>query len=161
MKKYIWKIAERFKKADVFSRKVSTVLYSSVFVCVCLISVAQLGLRSPGTRKFFTNIDEYEGGYFEASVNVSDVNEKRVFFFASGDGIGDARIYVNGEDAGALLEGENAVDVSGVEVVEIYSPKGSVTVTITDCSEDLAIYTPHREITVENGIKILFRAGIK
>ena len=160
MKNYFIKVYEILKNADIFSKKVSTVLYSSAIVCFILISVAQIGLKSPVSRRFFTNIDEFEGGYFEASVLMPAESENRLCFSACGD-VENAFVYVNGEKTQPLEKGENFIKINGTEVVEIYSPKGKTDVKITDCSNSLVIYTPQREITVEKGIKILCRVGVK
>jgi len=161
MKRKISEFMTRIKKADVFSRNVFTVLYSSAFVCIMVIAVSQVGLRSENTRRFFTRIDNYEGGYFEATINVAQKPVHSITLLAEGDDIEKVRLYMNGEEYGGLLNGENTVEISGVSVLEVYSPKGSVKVKISDVSDDVVIYTPDREITVENEMKFLCRVGIK
>ena len=58
MKKIWSEFYNKIKNADVFGKKAFTVLYSSACVCVMIIAVAQVGLKTDATRHFFTDIDK-------------------------------------------------------------------------------------------------------
>lgn len=151
----------RIKKADIFSKKAFTALYSSAFVCLMIIAVAQVGLRNTSTRQFFTKIDSYEGAYFEATAEVQSEPVHTLILNAYGEDFKDAQIYLNGESYSALTAGDNEIEIDEPAVIEVYSPNGAVTVKLSHLSDDLILYTPDREVTAENGLKIFGRVGIK
>lgn len=161
MKKYISDFFNRLNKADVFSKKIFTVLYSSVAVCVMIVSVAQIGLKSADSRRFFTKMDDYEGAYFQATVNVEQDRNGEIILYAEGEGADKAYLYINGEEHGLLLPGENTVEISDISVLEIYSASKPVSVRINNVSDNLMMYAQNEQISVEKGIKFLCRVGKK
>lgn len=161
MKKRMADVAARIKKTDFFSSKVFTALYSAALVCIAVICVSQVGLKNTATRRFFTKIDEYEGGYFEAAVTVSEKQETRLTLHTDSTDTKNAKIYVNGNEYANLAEGDNYVDISSMSVIEIYSPDKSVTVEITEVSDGLVVYTNPRRVTADKEIKLLGRVGIR
>ncbi len=161
MKKLMSGFLHRIKSADVFGRKAFTALYSSAFACLMIIAVAQVGLKSTATREFFTKIDTYEGAYFEATAEVHSDQLHTVTLHATGDGLKDAEIYLNGNSYSALISGNNEIKIDEPAVIEVYAPNGAVTVKLESLSDGLVLYTPEKEITADKGIKIFGRVGIK
>ncbi len=161
MRKYISDFLKRLNKADVFSKKIFTILYSSAAVCMMIVSVAQVGLKSADARRFFTKIDDYEGGYFQATVNVQEDKDGEVVLHVEGEGADKASLYVNGQEYCPLSSGENTVEISDISVLEIYSPNKPVSVKIDKVSDNITMYTKNEQISVEKGIKFLCRVGKK
>ncbi len=161
MRKFLSGFCVRIKHADVFGKKTFTVLYSSACVCLIIIAVAQVGLKSTATRQFFTKIDSYEGAYFEATAEVQTEQPHIVTLNASGDEFKDAQILRNGESYSALTSGDNEGEITAPSVIVIYSPEGKITVKLSNLSDGLVLYTSNKEVTVDKGLKILGRVGIK
>ncbi|MBQ6998435.1 MAG: hypothetical protein IJN62_01430, partial [Clostridia bacterium] len=135
--------------------------YSSAFVCVMIIAVAQVGLKTDATRPFFTDIDTYEGAYFEAAAEVQPEQVHTITLHAESDDLKQAEIWLNGKSYSALTLGDNEIKITESSVVEIYAPECEVNVKLTDISDELVLYTSEREINVSNGLKIFGRLGIK
>ncbi len=161
MKKFLSGFYTRIKKADIFGKKTFTVLYSAAFVCVMIIAVAQVGLKTDATRQFFTDIDTYEGAYFEATAEVQSERVHIVTLCAEGKDFTQAEIWLNGKSYSALTSGDNEIKITEPSVVEIYAPECEVNVKLTDISDGLVLYTAEKEINVSNGLKIFGRLGIK
>ncbi len=154
-------IGKRISELDLINRKVFTVLYSSAFVCLAVICVAQAGLRISPTRSFFTNVDDYEGGYFEASVMVDEPKSQVVMLHTDSVKVKDARIYVNGNEYANLVTGDNPIEITTSSVIEIYSPKAKIVADISEIGDGVVLYTPDEKVTVEKGIKVVARVGIR
>ena len=154
-------VCKRQSKIDFVDRKVFTVLYSSAFVCLAVICVAQAGLRTSDTRRFFTKVDDYEGGYFEASVMIDEPREHSVILHTDSTRVGGAKIYVNGNEYADLVTGDNPIKITTSSVIEIYSPKKKITAEIRETSEGVVLYTPAEKVTAEGGIKVVARVGIR
>lgn len=155
------KLFERLKKIDVFSKKTYGVLYSAALLCIVMISVSQIGLRNSSTRGYFTQIDSYEGAYFEVTANLDNQSEYTLTLNVEGEGLEDALILLNGEPYSALTIGDNEVKIYEDSVVEVQIPDGTATVKITDFSEELVLYTSTRELIADKGITLCGRVGIK
>lgn len=154
-------MCKAISKADFINRKVFTALYSSAFVCLAVICVAQAGLRTSSVRPFFTNVDDYEGGYFEASVMIEDSGEHSVILHTDSTKVKDAKIYVNGNEYSDLVTGDNPIEITSSSVIEIYSPKSKVTAEIGEISEGIVLYTSGEKVTAEGEIKVVARVGIR
>jgi len=161
MKKVWSEFYNKIKKADVFGKKTFMVLYSSACVCVMIIAVAQVGLKTDATRHFFTDIDTYEGAYFEATSEVYTNQEHTITLYAESDNFNKAEIRLNGKSYSALTAGNNEIKITEAAVVEIYAPESEVNVKLVDISDGLILYTADREIKVNSGLKIFGRFGIK
>ncbi len=159
-KMFLW-CYNRLKKIDIFNKKVFTILYSSAFVCMAVISVAQIGLRSTATRQYFTRMDSYEGAYFEVSAPVYTEEEKSIVISASGESFEDAAVLLNGEKYCDLTAGENVIKIKNTSVIEIYSPVSSVEVTLSEKSDGVIQYTAENTVHAGGGIKLFGRFGIK
>lgn len=155
------KLFDRIKKIDVFSKKSYGVLYSAVFLCIVMISISQIGLRNTSIRGYFTQIDTYEGAYFEVTAKLDNQSEYTVNLNVDGTNLKDACILLNGEPYSALTVGDNEVKVYEDSVIEVHIPEGIATVRITDFSEELIFYTADREIFADKGITLCGRVGIK
>ena len=154
-------IGKRITESDLINRKVFTALYSSAFVCLAVICVAQAGLRLSPTRSFFTNVDDYEGGYFEASVMIDEPKSYSVMLHTDSVKVKDARIYVNGNEYANLVTGDNPIELTSSSVIEIYSPKAEIVAEIGEMSDGVILYTPDEKVSVEGGIKVVARVGIR
>lgn len=161
MKKIVSEFFVKLGKADVFGKKAFGVLYSLMFVCMGIVLMSQIGLGDFRVRHFFTKVDELEGGYFQATVNVSEPLCGTVSFNVSGKKSDSAYVYVNGEEAGRLNEGENTLEISETSVVEIYSPDGRVEVHLGGVSENLKTYMKNEYVVADGEIKLLCRVGKK
>lgn len=161
MRKIFSNLCARLNHVDVFNKKIFTVLYSSAFVCLMVISVAQIGLKNTNTRDFFTKIDSYEGAYFEVTAEVTPEPEYYITLDASADDFDGAEIWINGEVYSPITQGINRVDIVEASVIEIYAPHNLITVNLSEVSDGIILYTNDREITVENGLKTLGRVGIR
>lgn len=155
------KIIDRLKRIDVFSKRIYRVLYSAVFFCIAVIAVSQVGLRNTTTRGYFTQIDSYEGAYFEVTANINNSDEYVLTLDVNGENLKDAHILLNGESYSALTFGDNEVKVSETSVIEVNIPNGTATVKIKDFSENLVFYTTAKEIFADKGITLCCRVGVK
>lgn len=153
------KLLKKWLPDAMFSHKIQHGLFVVLFVCLAVVLVSQIGLRTAATRTYFTDIEAAEG--MEAAQTGNGIETGTITMtLAEGQPGSDVELLVNGEPAGTFDQPQMVLTVQGNCTVEVRS-KQPVKVHLDGVSDNLQLVTRMAEIRVEGGCKPLCRVHFK
>ncbi len=138
--------------------KADAALKASLFLCIGVVVVSQVGLRISSTRALFTNAQTYEGqalGEENDAVKTGKVTLSMPF----GTPGNQFEILVNGEKVDVFDLKQKEIELLSTSVIEVraHDVKEKTVVRIDTLSDNMSLVTPGEEFTISEGVNMLGR----